>query len=218
MYAFAENFVLALSHDEFVHGKGTLLTMIPGDAWQRFATLRAYFGFMWAYPGKKLLFMGQEFAQASEWNFEGELDWAALDVAAHRGVQAVVRDCNRLYARERALHERDCEATGFRWIQVADSANSVFAWLRFGGDGTRPVAVVTNFTPAPHDDYRIGLPCAGRWREILNTDAAVYGGTNRGNVGAIVAEPAPSHGLPASAPITVPPLATIWLVADADDR
>ncbi len=215
MYAFAENFVLPLSHDEFVHGKGTLLGRIPGDLWQRFATLRAYLAFMWAYPGKKLLFMGQEFAQASEWNFDAALDWPALDSDWHRGVQTLIRDCNRAYVGERSLHERDCESAGFRWVEVADAANSVFAWLRFGGDGALPVAGISNLTPVPHDNYRIGLPRAGRWREILNSDAAVYGGSNRGNKGAIVAHATPYDGQVASAAIVVPPLATIWLVPDA---
>jgi 1,4-alpha-glucan branching enzyme len=217
MYAFAENFVLALSHDEFVHGKGTLLSRMPGDRWQQFATLRAYLALMWAHPGKKLLFMGQEFAQHGEWNFEAELDWRALDSDLHRGAQAVVRDCNRLYQHERALHERDCEAEGFRWIEVADAENSVFAWARFGGDGAAPVVAVANFTPVPREGYRIGLPCRGRWREILNTDASVYGGSNRGNAGAVVAHAVPWHDQDASAAISIPPLATLWLVHEAGE-
>jgi len=214
MYAFAENFVLPLSHDEVVHGKGTLISRMPGDAWQQFATLRAYYGLMWSQPGKKLLFMGQEFAQGREWDFETALDWAALDVGWHRGVQALVRDCNRTYRRERALHERDCEPDGFRWIEVADAENSVFAWLRFGGDGAPPVAAIASFTPVPREGYRIGLPMAGRWREILNTDAAAYGGSNHGNAGAVIAHAAPWHDQSASATITLPPLATLWLVHD----
>jgi len=217
MYAFAENFVLPLSHDEFVHGKGTLFSRIPGDTWQRFATLRAYLAFMWAYPGKKLLFMGQEFAQVPEWNFAVELEWHELDSSWHRGIQSLVRDCNRAYVRERALHERDCEGEGFRWIEVADSANSVFAWVRFGGEGALPVAVVVNFTANPHDAYRIGLPRAGTWRVIVNSDDAAYGGSNW-PIGAVVAARAPHGGFDASASIRVPPLAAIWLVADAPDR
>jgi 1,4-alpha-glucan branching enzyme len=214
MYAFSENFVLPLSHDEFVHGKGTLLSRIPGDAWQRFATLRAYLAFTWAYPGKKLLFMGQEFAQSAEWNFETALDWRLLALARHRGVQALVRDCNRAYVGHRALHEHDCEGAGFLWVEVGNAANSLFAWLRFGTTGAQPIAVIANFTPVTREDYRIGLPRSGRWREIMNTDAAVYGGSNRGNQGAIVAHPVPWHDQQASAVITVPPLATLWLVAD----
>ncbi len=212
LYAFAENFVLPLSHDEVVHGKGSLLARIPGDAWQQFATLRAYYAFMWAYPGKKLLFMGQEFAQGREWDFEAGLDWPLLDIGWHRGVQALLRDCNRSYRAQPALFARDCEADGFRWIAVDDRSNSVFAWLRSGGDGTEPVAVVANFTPVPRDGYRIGLPLPGRWREILNTDAAEYGGSGQGNAGCVVAEPRPSHGFPCSASITAPPLGTLWLV------
>ncbi len=212
MYAFAENFVLPLSHDEVVHGKGSLLARMPGDAWQQFASLRAYFAFMWAHPGKKLLFMGQEFAQGREWNAEAELDWPLLDVAWHRGVSTLVRDCNREYRARRALHERDCEGAGFRWIVVDDAEHSVFAWLRFGGDGAAPVAVIANFTPVPRDNYRIGLPLPGRWREILNTDAAPYGGSGSGNAGGVNAVATSSHGYPCSATVKVPPLATLWLL------
>ncbi len=214
MYAFTENFVLPLSHDEVVHGKRSLLDRMPGDAWQRFASLRAYYAFMWGYPGKKLLFMGQEFAQGREWNFEAPLDWPLLEVAAHRGVQSLVRDCNRLYAQHGALHARDCEGEGFRWIVVDDAAHSVYAWARFGDDTAPPVIVIANFTPVPRTDYRIGLPRAGRWREILNTNALVYGGSNTGNAGAVIAGSTPSHGFPHSASVTLPPLGTIWLVHD----
>ena len=217
LYAFAENFVLPLSHDEVVHGKRSLLDKMPGDPWQRFAALRAYYAFMWAYPGKKLLFMGQEFAQGSEWSHDAQLDWALLDRAQHRDVQALVRDCNRLYRAEPALHERDCEGDGFRWIVVDDAAHSVFAWARFGGDGARAVVAATNFTPVPRTQYRLGLPRGGRWREILNTDASAYGGSNVGNAGGVTAEPVPSHGYPYSAPITLPPLGTLWLAHDGGD-
>ena len=212
MYAFAENFVLPLSHDEVVHGKKSLLGRIRGDAWQQFATLRAYFALMWAHPGKKLLFMGQEFAQGREWNFETGLDWSSLGIAWHSGVQALVRDCNRVYAAEPALHDRDCEAGGFRWIVVDDRESSVFAWLRFAEDGVPPVAVVANFTPVPRPAYRLGLPAAGRWREILNTDGAVYGGSNCGNGGSVDAVADPCHGLPFAADVMLPPLGTLWLM------
>jgi 1,4-alpha-glucan branching enzyme len=211
VYTFAENFVLPLSHDEVVHGKGSLLARMPGDDWQRFATLRAYYAFMWAYPGKKLLFMGQEFAQGGEWNFEGSLDWPLQGLDAHRGVQALVRDCNRLYRAQRALHERDCEPPGFRWIVVDDKASSVFAWLR-ESEGVPPVAAIANFTPVPRPGYRIGLPRAGRWREILNSDAAAYGGSNAGNAGGVLANGPAAHELPHSAAVTLPPLATVWFV------
>jgi len=212
MYAFAENFVLPLSHDEVVHLKGSLLARMPGDAWQQFASLRAYYAYMWAHPGKKLLFMGQEFAQGREWDFETALQWPLLGIDWHRGVQALVRDCNRAYRAQRALHERDCEAEGFRWIEVNDAPHSVFAWLRFGGEGAPPAAAVANFTPVPRADYRIGLPLPGCWREILNTDAAIYGGSGCGNAGAVVADATPSQGYPYSAPVTLPPLGTLWFV------
>jgi 1,4-alpha-glucan branching enzyme len=212
LYAFAENFLLPLSHDEVVHLKGSLIAKMPGDAWQKFASLRAYLAFMWAHPGKKLLFMGQEFAQGREWNFDTQLDWWQLDIAAHRGVQTLVRDCNAAYRAERALHERDCEPDGFRWIVVDDAGNSVFAWVRLSGGGAPPVAAVVNFTPVPREGYKLGLPLAGRWREILNTDASAYGGSGMGNAGAVVAQEAASHGYPCSATIVLPPLAALWLV------
>jgi len=211
LYAFTENFVLPLSHDEVVHGKRSLLDKMPGDPWQRFAALRAYYALMWAYPGKKLLFMGQEFAQGREWDHDTQLDWDLLGRPQHQAVQALVRDCNRLYRAERALHERDCEGSGFRWLAVDDAAHSVFAWARFGGDGARPVAVVANFTPVPRTQYRVGLPHGGRWHEILNSDASAFGGSNVGNAGGVTAEPVPSHGLPFSAAVTLPPLGTLWL-------
>ncbi|HQR10690.1 MAG TPA: 1,4-alpha-glucan branching protein GlgB [Casimicrobiaceae bacterium] len=215
-YAFAENFVLPLSHDEVVHGKGSLLDKMNGDAWRQFATLRAFYAFMWAYPGKKLLFMGQEFAQRREWDFLAGLDWPALEVAAHRGMQSVVRDCNAHYRRHAALHDGDCVATGFRWIVVDDARHSVFAWLRIDRGPGPPVAVVSNFTPAPHREYRIGLPKPGRWREILNTDSALYGGSDVGNAGEVLARAVPCHGFPYSARITVPPLGTLWFLHDGE--
>jgi len=214
MYAFTENFVLPLSHDEVVHGKGSLLARVPGDGWQKFAGLRAYYAFMWAHPGKKLLFMGQEFAQGREWSHEGELDWGQAGVAPHAGVRSLVRDLNRAYRDERSLHERDCEPEGFRWIEVSDRDNSVFAWMRAGGEGSRPVVAVSNFTPVPRPAYRLGLPRPGRWKELLNTDSAAYGGSNAGNAGAVVADASPSHGLPCSACLLLPPLATLWLVPE----
>ena len=210
VYAFSENFVLPLSHDEVVHGKGSILSRMPGDEWTRFAGARAYYGFMWGYPGKKLLFMGQEFGQSNEWNFAGQLDWWLLDHGPHQGLSKVVRDLNRLYRETPALHERDCEGEGFRWIVVDDAANSVVAWVRFGGPGAAPVAVVCNFTEAPRTGYRIGLPGAGPWREIFNSDAAEYGGSGMGNLGGIDAEPWALHGFEASASITLPPLSTTY--------
>ena len=216
LYAFSENFVLPLSHDEVVHGKRSLLDKMPGDAWQRFATLRAYYAFMWAYPGKKLLFMGQEFAQGREWNHDVSLDWDLLERAQHQGVQSLVRECNRLYRAQRALHARDCESDGFRWIVVDDAAASVFAWTRFGLGHEPPVVCVTNFTPVARTQYRLGLPHGGRWREILNTDSSAFGGSNVGNAGGVTSEAAPSHGYHYSAAVTLPPLGTIWLVYAGD--
>ena len=210
LYAFTENFVLPISHDEVVHGKGSLLGKMPGDDWQKFANLRAYLAFMWGHPGKKLLFMGQEFGQREEWNFNRSLDWHLLESPPHRGVQSLVRDLNRAYRDTSALHARDCEPEGFRWVVADDDAQSVFAWLRFGDMGDAPVLVVCNFTPVPRDGYRIGLPATGTWAEILNTDADHYGGSGKGNMGAVHAEPSPSHGLPASAAINLPPLATLY--------
>jgi len=209
LYAFSENFVLPLSHDEVVHGKGTLLTKMAGGDWQKMAGLRAYYGFMWGYPGKKLLFMGQEFAQQREWSESRGLDWHLLDQPVHAGMKTLITDLNRLYRETPALHARDCEADGFEWLIVDDAANSVYAWLRKSGDGQPPVAVVTNFTPVPRDNYRLPLPKAGRWRERLNTDASAYGGSGRGNLGAITARAEPSHGQPASAEISLPPMATV---------
>ncbi len=210
LYAFSENFVLPLSHDEVVHGKQSILGKMPGDEWQRFANARAYYGFMWGHPGKKLLFMGSEFGQTGEWNFDQSLDWHLLQYEVHRGVSNLIRDLNRLYRTTPALYARDCEPEGFRWIVADDSANSVLAWLRFGEPSDPPIAVVSNFTPVPRSNYRIGLPFPGRWREVLNTDADLYGGSNTGNLGGIAAVPEPSHGLPSSAEIFLPPLATVY--------
>ena len=201
VYAFSENFVLPLSHDEVVHGKGSLLTKMSGDDWQKFANLRAYYGLMWGYPGKKLLFMGQEFAQRREWSEERALDWDLLNHPAHQGVSRLVRDLNRLYREKPALHARDCEAEGFEWLVVDDAQASVFAWLR-KAPGAAPIAVVSNMTPALHDHYRLPLPHDGLWREVLNSDAEIYGGSGKGNLGAVTAQ----HG---GAQIVLPPLATV---------
>ena len=210
LYAFSENFVLPLSHDEVVHGKGSLLAKMAGDDWQKFATLRAFYAFMWAYPGKKLLFMGQEFAQRREWNFDAGLDWDLLAAPAHKGVHALMQVLNGLYAATPALHARDCEPEGFQWIVADDAANSVYAWARHDGAGGPPLVCVTNFTPVPRGGYKIGLPRTGIWKEILNSDSAAFGGTDSGNMGGVRARAEPSHGLPASATITVPPLATLY--------
>jgi 1,4-alpha-glucan branching enzyme len=217
-YAFSEDFVLPLSHDEVVHGKGSLLGRLPKgrsvDDWERFATLRAYYAFMWGHPGKKLLFMGNEIAQWREWSEARELDWHLLRWSPHQGVQRLVRDLNALYRAEPALHARDGDMDGFRWIDPDDAEHSTFTWLRLGQAGDPPVAVLCNFTPVPRTGLRIGLPQAGRWREVLNTDAVAYGGSGIGNLGAVEAEAVPHRGFPASAEVVLPPLACVWLVPD----
>ncbi len=211
VYAFSEKFVLPLSHDEVVYGKGSLIGKMPGDSWQKFANLRAYFGFMWTHPGKKLIFMGGEFAQVREWNHDRGLDWFLLDDPMHRGMQSLLRDLNHAYRDLAALHVLDCEAAGFRWVVMQDNDQSVYAYLRLGRAGDPPVLVVCNFTPMPRHDYRIGVPHGGAWREIVNTDAASYGGSNMGNAGSVLAQEVPFHDLPASLLLTLPPLATLVL-------
>jgi 1,4-alpha-glucan branching enzyme len=208
IYTFSENFVLPLSHDEVVHGKASLLEKMPGDDWQKFANLRAYYAFMWGYPGKKLLFMGQEFAQRAEWNEERSLDWHLLAEPRHRGIQRLLSDLNRAYRDKLALHARDCEPDGFEWLVGDDRENSVFAWLR-KAPGADPVAVISNFTPVPRAGYSLPLPKAGRWREIVNTDAGEYGGSGQGNGG--VLEAVASRDGRVSASLLLPPLATIML-------
>jgi 1,4-alpha-glucan branching enzyme len=215
-YAFNENFILPLSHDEVVHGKGSLISKMPGDRWQRFANLRAYFGFMWAHPGKKLLFMGGEFAQQAEWNHDGGLDWGALDQPEHQGVKNLVRDLNQVYRELRALHERDCESDGFERAEMNDAESSVLAFLRYDRTRARPVLAVCNFTPVPRTVYRIGVPKGGFWRERINTDAADYGGSGMGNAGGVSGEEVAWHDRPYSLVITLPPLAT--LLFEADDQ
>jgi 1,4-alpha-glucan branching enzyme len=211
IYAFSENFVLPLSHDEVVYGKGSLIEKMPGDEWQRFANLRAYFGFMWAHPGKKLIFMGGEIAQWREWNHDSSIEWDLLDYPRHRGMQSLVRDLNALYRREAALHERDSVSTGFRWVIGDDSGNSVFAFLRFGNNPSSMVLVVCNMTPVPRMGYGVGVPRPGYWRELLNTDAESYGGSNMGNAGGISSVATSTHGEAQTLFLTLPPLATIFL-------
>ena len=210
MYAYSEQFVLPISHDEVVHGKGSLVGKMPGDRWQQLANLRAFLAYMWAHPGKQLLFMGSEFAQSSEWAESRSLDWWLLDYPEHRGVQTCLRDMNRLYRENAALWSQDNIPAGFEWIDANDAAGNVYSWLRRGNDGS-VIAVVLNFSPLVRDNYRIGLPMAGRWTELLNTDAEAYGGSGVGNFGGVTAEGEGAHGLPTAATITVPPLAGIWL-------
>ena len=211
LYAFSENFVLPLSHDEVVHGKGSILGKMPGDRWQKFANLRAYYGFMWGHPGKTLLFMGSEFGQEREWNHDRSLDWHLLEDGLHRGVKNLIGDLNRAMRSIPALYERDCEAAGFQWLVADDAENSVIAWLRRGDDPDRIAIVVSNFTPIPREGYRIGVPLPGFYREAVNTDAADYGGSNMGNGGGVTAAGAESHGHAYSLNLTIPPLATLIL-------
>ena len=213
VYAFSENFVLPLSHDEVVYGKGSLIEKMPGDLWQKFANLRAYLGFMWTHPGKKLLFMGGEIAQWREWNHDTGLDWHLLDEPRHAGVQALVRDANRLYRATPALHRYDNDGRGFRWVVIDDRSQSVFAYLRLGDETDPPALVVCNFTPVPRIGYRLGVPQGGAWDEVLNSDADIYGGSNMGNVGRVQAEAVESHGQANSLSLVLPPLATIVLRA-----
>lgn len=210
-YAFSENFVLPISHDEVVHGKGSMLNKMPGNDWEKFANLRAYYGFMWGHPGKKLLFMGQEFAQAAEWNHNQSLDWSCLGDERHEGMQRLVRDLNSVYREQPSLHVKDCEPDGFQWIESNDAEASTYAWIRRGGENDRPVVVISNFTPVERTDWTCGLPHSGKWAERLNTDASIYGGGDRGNMGAVHAIEEGWHGQPASAKVTVPPLSTVIL-------
>ena len=213
VYAFTENFVLPLSHDEVVHGKGSLLRKLPGDRWQQLANLRALYGHMWAHPGKKLLFMGGELAQESEWSHDGSLDWHLLDQPAHLGVQRLVRDLNLVYRDEPALWERDFDPSGFRWLEVGDAASNTVAFARVSGDGGRVLVCVENLSPVPRPDYRVGVPRAGAWREVLNTDASAYGGSGAATfVGPLLADEIGWHGESHSVELTLPPLAVVWLV------
>ena len=211
LYAFSENFVLPLSHDEVVHGKGSLFGKMPGDRWQKFANLRAYYAFMWTMPGKKLLFMGGEFAQEREWDHDRSLDWHLLEDPMHRGIQALVRDLNRLYRELPALHQMDCEPQGFEWIDCNDVEQSVFVWRRRARNPADEVVVVINFTPVIRHRYRIGLSREGAWSERLNTDAAEYGGSGVGNLGQVRAQASPWQGRPYSAALILPPLAALVL-------
>jgi 1,4-alpha-glucan branching enzyme len=210
-YAFFENFILPLSHDEVVHGKRSILGRMPGDEWQRFASLRAYYGFMFGHPGKKLLFMGSEFGQENEWRHDHSLDWHLLGKPSHAGIQALVRDLNRLYRRIPALHELDCEDAGFEWLVMHDADRGVFAWLRKGRQTQDRCLVVVNFTPEVYRDYRIKVPFSGTWREVLNTDSVLYGGTNVGNAGVVRTL---DEGTISEVSLVVPPLAAIFLVPE----
>jgi 1,4-alpha-glucan branching enzyme len=211
IYAFNENFVLPLSHDEVVYGKGSLIGKMPGDDWQMFANLRALFGYMWAHPGKKLLFMGGEFAQRREWTHEGELEWWVSDLPGHAGVKRLIGDLNRVYRREPALHQVDFSPEGFDWVDVGNADMSVIAFLRKPAGEGAPLLVVCNFTPVPRANFQLGVPLRGVWREIINTDAADYGGSGWGNLGGVESAPVGSHGRVDSVNLNLPPLSTIML-------
>jgi 1,4-alpha-glucan branching enzyme len=214
-YAFAENFVLPLSHDEVVHGKGSLAGKMPGDTWQQFATLRALFGYMWGHPGKKLLFMGGEFGQRREWNHDESLEWWVLQFPEHAGLARWVADLNRLYRTEPALHELDFDAAGFEWIDCHDAEASVVSFVRKSRDGRRHALAACNFTPVPRTNYVLGVPRGGYWREALNSDATVYGGGGLGNLGGVEAAPRPAHGRTHSIAATLPPLAVVFFTHEA---
>ena len=211
LYAFSENFILPFSHDEVVHGKGSMFRKVPGDDWQKAATLRALYGFMYSHPGKKLMFMGCEFGQDREWNYDQSLDWHALDKPLHRGLQRFVQDLNRVYRSEHAMHEVDFDPAGFQWIDCNDSENSVVSFIRRARNADDFVVSVLNFTPVPRDGYRIGVPVAGPYLELVNSDGDLYGGSNVGNGGAIFSEPIASHGCDQSLRLTLPPLGFLLL-------
>jgi 1,4-alpha-glucan branching enzyme len=210
LYHHNENFLLPLSHDEIVHGKGSLVGKMPGDDWRQFANLRALLGYQWLFPGKQLLFMGGEFGQRAEWNPNANLDWPLLEMGPyHVGTQQFVADLNQFYRAEPALWDADYDAAGFSWVDCADHENSVLSFLRHTADHRRVVLVILNLTPVPRLGYRVGLPQSGRWREVLNSDAAAYGGSNVGNLGGVMAEAHPVQGQPFSAAFTLPPLSIL---------
>jgi 1,4-alpha-glucan branching enzyme len=215
-YAFSENFILPLSHDEVVYGKGSLLQRMPGDDWQKFANLRLLLGFMYTHPGKKILFMGGEFGQRREWVHEDSLDWHLLQFEPHRGVQRWVKDLNRLHREERALHELDSDPEGFAWIDLSDWENSIISYLRKGRSSEDTVLIVCNFTPVSRSNYRIGVPVKGFWRELLNSDVKDYGGSGQGNMGGAAASPIPYHGQDYSLSLTIPPLGIVILKRPGD--
>ena len=215
LYAFHENFVMPLSHDEVVHGKGSLLGKMPGGGWDQFANLRTLYGYMYGQAGKKLLFMGAEFGQRAEWNHDGSLDWGVLEHESHAGIVKWVSDLNRLYRAEPALHERDCDAEGFRWVDCNDAEKSLISFTRRGRSTDDIVLVVCNFTPVPRENYRLGVPRGGYWKEVLNSDAAEYWGQGFGNMGGVEAAPVPSHGLPHTLVMTLPPLSVVFFKSEA---
>jgi len=216
LYAFHENFVLPISHDEVVHGKRALLEKMPGDDWQKFANLRLFLGYLYAHPGKKLLFMGSELGQRSEFWEGGSVEWSLESSPPHRGVQRLVGDLNRLHLRERSLHEVDFEWSGFEWLEPNDAATSVLSFLRRAKNGDDFIVAVCNFTPVMREDYRVGVPRPGFYREILNTDSKHYEGGDAGNAGGVQAEPIPWHDRPYSIKLRLPPLAALYFKPNRD--
>jgi 1,4-alpha-glucan branching enzyme len=214
VYAFSEQFVLPLSHDEVVHGKGSVYGRMPGDHWQRLAGCRALYLYQWTHPGKQLIFMGSEYAQGGEWTEKRELDWFTLDDAGHQGVRDCVRYQNKVYRATPALWQRDHTPDGFEWLDSDDADRNTLAYLRKGDNGVPMAAIVVNFAGVPHEMYRLPLPHGGRWREAINTDSPFYGGSGVGNLGVIEAEPVPHFGRPFSAPIRVPPMGGVIFVAE----
>jgi len=215
MYAFSEQFVLPLSHDEVVHGKGSLWGKIPGDPWRKAATLRAYFAHMWAHPGKQLLFMGGELGNPLEWNADASVPWDLLADPLHSGIRSLVSDLNRVYVSHPALYSQDFTADGFEWIDANDREGNVFSYLRKGADDS-VLACVVNLSAIPHSNYRIGLPHSGPWREVVNSDSDHYGGSGVGNLGVVQAKDGDWHGQPANAQVTLPPLAALWFAPDVE--
>jgi 1,4-alpha-glucan branching enzyme len=211
LYAFHENFVLPLSHDEVVHGKGSLIGKMPGDLWQKFANMRLLYAYMYAQPAKKLLFMGGEFGQWAEWSHEESLEWHLLQHDSHLQLQRWVADLNRTYRAEKALHELDCDPTGFEWIDGSDSQQSMLTFMRKSAGASEIVVAVFNFTPVPRQYYRVGVPRGGHWKEILNSDSKQYGGADFGNLGGVEAENSACHGRPHSVNLTVPPMGALFL-------
>jgi 1,4-alpha-glucan branching enzyme len=215
LYHHNENFILPLSHDEVVHGKGSLIGRMPGDDWQKFASLRALLAYQWLFPGKKLLFMGCEIGQSAEWNENGQLDWWLLDAGPyHRGLQKFVEDLNKLYTGASGLWQGDYDHAGFYWIDCTDRESSVLSFARQNADGSNPLVIILNLTPVPRENYRVGLPRAGKWREALNSDAEIYGGSNKGNFGGVTAEKISSHGQQQSAEFYLPPMSAMVFQAE----
>ncbi len=211
VYAFSENFILPLSHDEVVHGKRSLLDKMPGDEWQKRANLRLLLGYMWTQPGKKLLFMGGEFGQWREWNHDDSLEWSLMDNPKHAGIARLIGDLNHIYRSEPSLHAKDCDPSGFQWVEANDGNHSVLSYLRRGFDFDPPILAAFNFTPVVRSNYRLGVPCGGMWKELLNSDGPIYGGSGQGNMGGVEASPIPSHSQPHSIAVTLPPLSVVLL-------